>query len=197
MLMERTINKRLTEEVMRIAMLPLDLEKDTFVEEELTYETANPETIEALMEFATAETILEEQEFKVVIQDLLASLTPRESKVLKLRFGIGIEKEHTLEEIASIFDVTRERIRQIEARVLRKMRHPSRSDRLKPFVEAAGERIHRHSIFNEPFPDIDDFWGAEGIVEYSYATAAWNERRKASKMKLEMLRAQLKKGTLV
>lgn len=195
--MERTINKRLVEEVRRIATLPLDLEEDIIAEEEPFYEAVDPDTIEELMEFATAETILEEQEFKTIIQDILDSVTPRESKILKLRFGIGTEKDYSLEEIGKIMDLSRERIRQIESRVLRKMRHPSRSDKLKPFIEANGERIRCHSIFNEPFPDIEDFWGAEGIVEYSYATAAWNERRKASKMKLEMLRAQLKKGMLV
>jgi RNA polymerase primary sigma factor len=66
---------------------------------------------------------------------VLATLSPREEKVLKMRFGIGEQANHTLEEVGHDFDVTRERIRQIEAKALRKLRHPSRSRHLKSFVE--------------------------------------------------------------
>ena len=66
---------------------------------------------------------------------VLATLTPREEKVLRMRFGIGEKSDHTLEEVGQDFDVTRERIRQIEAKALRKLRHPTRSKQLKPFVE--------------------------------------------------------------
>ena len=66
---------------------------------------------------------------------VLATLTPREEKVLRMRFGIGESSDHTLEEVGQDFSVTRERIRQIEAKALRKLRHPSRSKRLKAFVE--------------------------------------------------------------
>jgi RNA polymerase primary sigma factor len=67
---------------------------------------------------------------------VLATLTPREEKVLRMRFGIGEKSDHTLEEVGQDFEVTRERIRQIEAKALRKLRHPSRSKRLKAFVES-------------------------------------------------------------
>jgi RNA polymerase primary sigma factor len=67
---------------------------------------------------------------------VLATLTPREEKVLRMRFGIGETSDHTLEEVGQDFSVTRERIRQIEAKALRKLRHPSRSKRLKAFVES-------------------------------------------------------------
>jgi RNA polymerase primary sigma factor len=66
---------------------------------------------------------------------VLATLTPREEKVLRMRFGIGEKSDHTLEEVGQDFEVTRERIRQIEAKALRKLRHPSRAKRLKAFVE--------------------------------------------------------------
>ena len=71
-----------------------------------------------------------------VVKDVLDSLTPREAKVLRMRFGIEMSTDHTLEEVGKQFDVTRERIRQIEAKALRKLRHPSRSDKLKSFLEA-------------------------------------------------------------
>ena len=70
-----------------------------------------------------------------VVKDILDSLTPREAKVLRMRFGIEMSTDHTLEEVGKQFDVTRERIRQIEAKALRKLRHPSRSDKLKSFLE--------------------------------------------------------------
>jgi RNA polymerase primary sigma factor len=63
------------------------------------------------------------------------SLTPREAKVLRMRFGVEMSTDHTLEEVGKQFDVTRERIRQIEAKALRKLRHPSRADKLKSFLE--------------------------------------------------------------
>ena len=66
---------------------------------------------------------------------VLAGLTPREAKVLRMRFGIDMNTDHTLEEVGKQFDVTRERIRQIEAKALRKLRHPSRSEQLRSFLE--------------------------------------------------------------
>jgi RNA polymerase primary sigma factor len=69
------------------------------------------------------------------VREVLESLTPREEKVLKMRFGIDERTDHTLEEVGQNFSVTRERIRQIEAKALRKLRHPSRCRKLKPFYE--------------------------------------------------------------
>ena len=71
-------------------------------------------------------------------QTVLKTLTPREEKVLKMRFGVGDGSEHTLEEVGQSFTVTRERIRQIESKALRKLRHPSRSKVLRVFLEKAG-----------------------------------------------------------
>ncbi|MDD5295481.1 MAG: RNA polymerase sigma factor RpoD [Rhodocyclaceae bacterium] len=70
-----------------------------------------------------------------VTKEILDSLTPREAKVLRMRFGIEMNTDHTLEEVGKQFDVTRERIRQIEAKALRKLRHPSRSDKLRSFLD--------------------------------------------------------------
>jgi len=69
------------------------------------------------------------------VNKVLGSLTPREERVLRMRFGIGEKSDHTLEEVGQDFEVTRERIRQIEAKALRKLRHPSRSKRLRTFLE--------------------------------------------------------------
>jgi RNA polymerase primary sigma factor len=70
-----------------------------------------------------------------VVKDILDGLTPREAKVLRMRFGIEMAIDHTLEEVGKQFDVTRERIRQIEAKALRKLKHPSRSDKLRSFID--------------------------------------------------------------
>lgn len=83
----------------------------------------------APIESATAEGLGE------ATHEILAGLTPREAKVLRMRFGIDMNTDHTLEEVGKQFDVTRERIRQIEAKALRKLRHPSRSDQLRSFLD--------------------------------------------------------------
>ena len=75
---------------------------------------------------------------KQATSDILSTLTPREAKVLRMRFGIGMNTDHTLEEVGKQFDVTRERIRQIEAKALRKLRHPARSDHLRSFIDSKG-----------------------------------------------------------
>jgi RNA polymerase primary sigma factor len=77
---------------------------------------------------ATAESLRE------TTHAVLSQLTPREAKVLRMRFGIDLSTDHTLEEVGKQFDVTRERIRQIEAKALRKLRHPSRSEQLRSFL---------------------------------------------------------------
>ena len=73
---------------------------------------------------------------RLITKDVLDTLTPREAKVLRMRFGIEMNTDHTLEEVGKQFDVTRERIRQIEAKALRKLRHPSRSDKLRSFLDS-------------------------------------------------------------
>ena len=76
-----------------------------------------------------------EDGLKQLIGNVLGGLTAREAKVLRMRFGIGMNTDHTLEEVGKQFDVTRERIRQIEAKALRKLRHPSRSEHLRSFLD--------------------------------------------------------------
>lgn len=86
-------------------------------------------TLELPLDSATA------QSLKVATNEVLEGLTPREAKVLRMRFGIDMNTDHTLEEVGKQFDVTRERIRQIEAKALRKLRHPSRSETLRSFLD--------------------------------------------------------------
>jgi DNA-binding CsgD family transcriptional regulator len=82
---------------------------------------------------------------------VLASLTPREERVLRMRFGIGMNTDHTLEEVGQQFSVTRERIRQIEAKALRKLKHPSRSRKLRSFLDQwRGSPRQSHGIFPRP-----------------------------------------------
>jgi RNA polymerase primary sigma factor len=76
-----------------------------------------------------------EEGLREATKDVLGSLTQREAKVLRMRFGIDMNTDHTLEEVGKQFDVTRERIRQIEAKALRKLRHPTRSDHLRSFLD--------------------------------------------------------------
>lgn len=78
------------------------------------------------------------QELYECVKDVLDGLTPREAKILRMRFGVELSCDYTLEEIACYFDVTRERIRQIEAKALRKVKHPSRTDKLIHFLQNAG-----------------------------------------------------------
>ncbi len=126
--MEIPIDK--VRKVLKIAKEPISLETPIgeeddshlgdFIEDKRVVSPAN----------AVVNMNLQEQTRKV-----LATLTPREEKVLRMRFGIGERSDHTLEEVGQNFDVTRERIRQIEAKALRKLRHPSRSKRLRSFVD--------------------------------------------------------------
>jgi len=74
------------------------------------------------------------KELKALVEDMLGMLTPREAKILRLRFGIGVPSDQTLAEVGDQFQITGNRVRQIEAKALRKLRHPSRSDQLKAFV---------------------------------------------------------------
>ena len=90
--------------------------------------------IENDKESSPADTVAN-SDLKDRVREVLKTLTPREEKVLKMRFGIDMSTDHTLEEVGKQFDVTRERIRQIEAKALRKLRHPSRSEHLRSFLE--------------------------------------------------------------
>jgi RNA polymerase primary sigma factor len=116
--------------IMKIAKEPISMETPIGDDDDshlgdFIEDSANTAPIEAAMQAGLRD----------VVKDILDSLTPREAKVLRMRFGIEMTSDHTLEEVGKQFDVTRERIRQIEAKALRKLKHPSRSDKLRSFID--------------------------------------------------------------
>ena len=116
--------------VLKIAKEPISTETPIGDEEDTTLGDFIEDTsIDSPDEAAT------EENLQYATDDILGSLTAREAKVLRMRFGIGMNTDHTLEEVGKQFDVTRERIRQIEAKALRKLRHPTRSSHLKGFLD--------------------------------------------------------------
>ncbi|SME95326.1 RNA polymerase, sigma 70 subunit, RpoD [Pseudobacteriovorax antillogorgiicola] len=127
--MDMSVDK--VRKVLKIAIEPISLETPIGEEED----NHIGDFLEDKTQHSPSESVisgsLEEQTTKA-----LATLTPREEKVLRMRFGIGERSDHTLEEVGQNFDVTRERIRQIEAKALRKLRHPSRSKKLRAFIES-------------------------------------------------------------
>ncbi|TFY98531.1 RNA polymerase sigma factor RpoD [Ramlibacter rhizophilus] len=117
--------------IMKIAKEPISMETPIGDDDDshlgdFIEDTGNTAPIEAAMQAGLRD----------VVKDILDSLTPREAKVLRMRFGIEMSTDHTLEEVGKQFDVTRERIRQIEAKALRKLKHPSRSDKLRSFIDS-------------------------------------------------------------
>ena len=118
--------------VLKIAKEPISMEMPIGDDEDSHLgDFIEDKNIKAPVDIATASGL------KFATDEILDSLTEREAKVLQMRFGIGMNTDHTLEEVGKQFDVTRERIRQIEAKALRKLRHPSRSDHLRSFLDGS------------------------------------------------------------
>jgi RNA polymerase primary sigma factor len=116
--------------IMKIAKEPISMETPIGDDDDshlgdFIEDTNNTAPIEAAMQAGLRD----------VVKDILDSLTPREAKVLRMRFGIEMQSDHTLEEVGKQFDVTRERIRQIEAKAIRKLKHPTRSDKLRTYLD--------------------------------------------------------------
>ncbi|MBQ6371027.1 MAG: RNA polymerase sigma factor RpoD [Firmicutes bacterium] len=127
---EMGITTEKVREIMKIAQEPVSLETPIGEEEDSHLGDFIPDEDAPAPADAAAFTMLKEQ-----LVDVLSTLTDREQKVLKLRYGLGDGRARTLEEVGKEFDVTRERIRQIEAKALRKLRHPTRSKKLKDYLE--------------------------------------------------------------
>lgn len=119
--------------VLKIAKEPISMETPIGEDEDSSLGDFIEDTnIESPVDFATSSGLRE------AMREVLSSLTPREAKVLRMRFGIDMNTDHTLEEVGKQFDVTRERIRQIEAKALRKLRHPTRAEKMQSFLDQEG-----------------------------------------------------------
>jgi RNA polymerase primary sigma factor len=127
---EMGVTEEKVREIMKIAQEPVSLETPIGEEEDSHLGDFIPDDEAPAPEKSAAFTLLKEQ-----LMEVLDTLTPREEKVLRLRFGLDDGRARTLEEVGKEFNVTRERIRQIEAKALRKLRHPSRSKKLRDFLE--------------------------------------------------------------
>ena len=117
--------------VLKISKEPVSLEKPVGDEED----SSLGDFIEDTKALAPLEQAIKSNLSEATTK-ILSTLTPREERVLRMRFGVGMNTDHTLEEVGLQFSVTRERIRQIEAKALRKLKHPSRSKQLKSFLES-------------------------------------------------------------
>ncbi len=127
---ELNIDEKKIKNIIKISKEPISLETPVGDSEDASIK----DFIESDTDFSPSDTVAN-NDLKERVREVLKSLTPREEKVLKMRFGIDVASEHTLEEVGKDFSVTRERIRQIEVKALRKLRHPSRSKKLKTFFE--------------------------------------------------------------
>jgi RNA polymerase primary sigma factor len=125
---ELNLDEKKIKNIIKISKEPISLETPVGDSEDAYIK----DFIENEDEYSPADSVAS-NDLKERVRELLKGLTPREEKVLKMRFGIDVASEHTLEEVGKDFGVTRERIRQIEVKAIRKLRHPSKSDGLREF----------------------------------------------------------------
>ena len=144
---ELNIDEKKIKNIIKISKEPISLETPVGDSEDASIK----DFIESDTDFSPSDTVTN-NDLKERVREVLKSLTPREEKVLKMRFGIDVASEHTLEEVGKDFSVTRERIRQIEVKALRKLRHPSRSKKLKTFFEKEFDQ----EFFDDNAPETDD-----------------------------------------
>lgn len=134
---ELNLDEKKIKNIIKISKEPISLETPVGEGEDATIK----DFIESEYDTSPAESVAS-NDLKERVREALKSLTPREEKVLKMRFGIDVASEHTLEEVGKDFSVTRERIRQIEVKALRKLRHPSRAKKLQSFFEKEFRPVH-------------------------------------------------------
>jgi RNA polymerase primary sigma factor len=135
---ELNLDEKKIKNIIKISKEPVSLETPVGDSED----TYLKDFIEDENEYTPMDAVVND-DLKEKVREVLKSLTPREEKVLKMRFGIDVASEHTLEEVGKDFSVTRERIRQIEVKALRKLRHPSRSRKLQTFLEKEYETTNK------------------------------------------------------
>lgn len=136
---ELNLDEKKIKNIIKISKEPISLETPVGDSEDAHIK----DFIESETGFSPSDTVAS-TDLKERVREVLKTLTPREEKVLKMRFGIDVASEHTLEEVGKDFSVTRERIRQIEVKALRKLRHPSRSKKLRSFIEKESEEGASH-----------------------------------------------------
>jgi RNA polymerase primary sigma factor len=141
------LDEKKVKNIIKISKEPISLETPVGDSDDASIK----DFIENEGEFSPADTV-STTDLKERVREILKTLTPREEKVLKMRFGIDVASEHTLEEVGKDFGVTRERVRQIEVKALKKLRHPSRSKRLKSFFDKRIEELENE----EPIVDDDE-----------------------------------------
>jgi len=144
---ELNIDEKKIKNIIKISKEPISLETPVGDSEDASIK----DFIESDTDFSPSDTVAN-NDLKERVREVLKTLTPREEKVLKMRFGIDVASEHTLEEVGKDFSVTRERIRQIEVKALRKLRHPSRSKKLKTFFEKEFDQ----EFLEDNTPDNDE-----------------------------------------
>lgn len=145
---ELSMDEKKIKNIIKISKEPISLETPVGDSEDASIK----DFIENENEFSPADAVAG-NDLKERVREILKTLTPREEKVLKMRFGIDVASEHTLEEVGKDFSVTRERIRQIEVKALRKLRHPSRSKKLLAFFE---KELEDKNMDSDEVDDIDD-----------------------------------------
>jgi len=151
---ELNLDEKKIKNIIKISKEPISLETpvgdsdDAFIKDFIESET----------DVSPSEAVAS-SDLKKRVREMLKTLSPREEKVIKMRFGIDVASEHTLEEVGKDFSVTRERIRQIEVKALRKLRHPSRSKKLRTFFEGEELKEDTHPVTSEGLHDGD---GEEG-----------------------------------
>lgn len=148
---ELNIDEKKIKNIIKISKEPISLETPVGDESDASIK----DFIESDTDFSPSDTVAN-NDLKERVREVLKSLTPREEKVLKMRFGIDVASEHTLEEVGKDFSVTRERIRQIEVKALRKLRHPSRSKKLKTFFDKEFDQSFFEENENDTLSDHDD-----------------------------------------
>lgn len=147
---ELNIDEKKVKNIIKISKEPISLETPVGDSEDAYIK----DFIESETDVSPSETVIN-NDLKERIREVLKSLTPREEKVLKMRFGIDVASEHTLEEVGKDFGVTRERVRQIEVKALRKLRHPSRSKKLLAFFEKE-IKLQPEDLVEEDGDDSED-----------------------------------------
>lgn len=148
---ELNLDEKKIKNIIKISKEPISLETPVGDSEDASIKDFIENENEVSPSDAISNTDLKER-----VREVLKTLTPREEKVLKMRFGIDVASEHTLEEVGKDFSVTRERIRQIEVKALRKLRHPSRSKKLLAFFEKVGDDQILEAVFDEEHDNESD-----------------------------------------